>query len=257
MNIKHYIGICAIACAATSLVYAQEDNEMNRYSDHQGPRVMMRDEIRTQRDEFRTQRDQIKDDFKNERDVLKEEWKRMATRTPEELKSKIESMREMMKDRRGEIRAELASSTQDIKARFDEAKKERVKERIMNVSGKFDGAIARMEAFDTKVAAAIARFKDRGVDTTNAETLLSAARASLADVKTNATAFEAKANTLLDQDEVSRLAIREEAEVVIQSIKDTHAAYVAVVVELRASGGLGQEQENEHDAQTQTEASTQ
>ncbi|MEN9647882.1 MAG: hypothetical protein RLY57_686, partial [Candidatus Parcubacteria bacterium] len=67
------------------------------------------------------------------------------------------------------------------------------------------------------------------------------------------------ANAIVEGDEVSRLALKEEAELVIQSIKDTHANYVAVVVELRASGGLEQEQETEHAAEveTETEASVQ
>jgi hypothetical protein len=216
-----------------------------------------KDEIKAERDakkdEFKAEIKANKEEFKMERKEFKEEWKRTATRTPEELKAKIEEMKASMKDRRAEIRARLASSTQEIKARFDEVKKERVKERIANVSGKFDGAIVRMESFDTKVSAAIARFKERGVDTTNSEALLSAARAGLADVKTNAAAFEAKATTIVEGDEVSRLALKEEAEVVIQSIKDTHADYVAVVVELRASGGLESEQENEQESENESE----
>jgi hypothetical protein len=242
---KYTIYILVMIFSVVPLVYAESGPGPGDHPriDKMNERREIRQEDRMEnRQEFKDKREGIRNEFELKKDVLKgevrenkEEWRRVATRTPQELKTKIEEMKGLMKNRREEIRSKIASTTEERKLRLDDAKKDRINERINNISGKFDGAVARMEGFDKKLGTAIAKFKEKGSNTSSAESLLVTARESLTNVKSDIAAFLEKTKTIVEGDEVSRLALKEEVEVVIQSIKDTHAAYVAVVVELRAS----------------------
>jgi hypothetical protein len=191
---------------------------------HMETRMDARADIKADRVELRMDRKEMRND-----------WRERGTSTREELKMRHDEIKDSIKNRRMEIKDRIASSTKEIKERFDVKKKEKIKERLANMEGKFSAAIVRLENFDMKVGAAIERFDEKGKDTTNAKTALVNAKEELVNAKDILAEFQVKAGAIVDGDEVSRVALKAEAEIVVESIKATHKAYVDVVVLLRAN----------------------
>ncbi len=141
----------------------------------------------------------------------------------EERKTKIEERFEKMK-----------ANVAERKAKFDEKQKERVGKLFDRIFATFDHVAEKLANIDARITAKLTALEARGVDTSEAETKLEAAKDSL-----NATLAEiASVKETLSgavNDEMSKEFAKELIQGTKASLKSTHEAYRAVLVSVKKS----------------------
>ncbi len=234
-----YIILTLLALLASPALAGAEEGK-------QGPRK----EINEMRGEMRKEVSEKKDELKTDRQEKRQEIKdmRAASSTKEEIRARIKTLEEEWKEKKSLTKEEIQKKREEFKAKakeflanfkegkkqkLDAAKTEKVKTQISKAFERLSGVIKNLEAFDAKVAGAIEKKKAKGLDTTESENNLSAARDLLSDAKADVEAVQTALNEAVGSAEgTSKEAIRAAVTKAIESIKNTREAYRKVITSL-------------------------
>lgn len=171
----------------------------------------------------------------------------------EELKADRAEVLEQMRVAREEAKAKFEALRERIKEERDAAKA-KIKELRLEVRGKFlerfDGAVARMEALEERVNAAIVRLGEKGIDTEDAEAFMVTADEKLEEAKEKITELNELLAKSIDQltaeDKTSLRTLAQETQALL---RETHEAIKSAVKSLReeVQEAMGNQSDDEED----------
>ncbi len=240
-----------------SLTRAEEEN--NRPNHPNRPATEMRKELKAEKqkikDDFKTQKETIKTERKGTHDTIKanreetrEKIKEMKANgeTPdvkaliEETKAKNKNLREELKKNMDAKRTEFKTTFKSNIEKFKENRKVLKEERkgvvlshLTNIESRLTGALTNIGNFNDKISEVITKKKAAGLDTTNAEELLTKAEEVLATAQTKvATAAEAIKEAVGSAEGISKEAVRTVIDEAVTALKEAREASKAVVTSL-------------------------
>jgi hypothetical protein len=126
-------------------------------------------------------------------------------------------------------------------------KMEAAKQFIRNSADRMGNAIERLRKILSRLDGAIVKMKEKGIDTSNAETLLATAKTKIGDAETalknTLNAIEAaKPTTSGEEQEINentRKAVKDAMQKTTEAIKAAHKALVEALGALKATNGVG------------------
>ncbi len=259
---KNIIKISMIAVAGalalTSVTFAESPTPPRPIKDARQQEVKpirqeMRTEIKDDRMEFREERKvEMKDtrgqiqenraEFKAKVEDLKGngvkgDIKIEARKMMEENKNIRQLSREEIEKKRAELKTEVKTKIAEFKEGkkeiLDEARKEKIKQTIGKVFERLIGAIERLKAFDTRISAAIAARKAKGLDTSKAESAIEEARDALETAKVAVEETKSASTEAVDDSAgVSNEALKSAIEEAHGALKIAKEKYIEVIKSL-------------------------
>lgn len=205
-----------------------------------------RERIIEARKDIRTIKEDRNDTIKEERQELQGDIKTIrttaGTTTPagraevrNEIRDRVETGRAEMEEERTEARAQIEEKRQEIQSEVEKRRMEQIG-KIATVLGKrHEAAYKRLVTIRERIASRIEEMKEKGADTTAAQTALTSADASLALSKTEVdsllTAIAAATSEGATREALAR--VRTQAEVTASVIRGAHARLVEAVAALK------------------------
>jgi hypothetical protein len=174
-------------------------------------------------------------ELREERQEAREEMVQKIQAAREEAKQKFEALREALKNEKDAAKAKIKELRLEVRGKFLE---------------RFDGAVARMEALEEKVDAAINNLDEKGVDTSEAQAFEDTAEEKLDEAKDKITEINVLLAKSIDQltaeDKVSLRTLAKDTQTLLQEV---HQALKDAVKSLRQAvqEKLGEDKDKDGD----------
>lgn len=170
-------------------------------------------------------------DFLGDLFEKRQEHKEDRLEKRDEVRENFREHRDEVKENISERRAQFASTTALMKTKLTERVKEFVLARAEHFASLLDAMIARLEKLAERIQSRIDVLKDRGVDTTEAETALALAQDEIDEALTSVEALKEAVTKALES-ETPREALKETkplAETTKTAIREAHTALVDAI----------------------------
>lgn len=192
----------------------------------------------TQRRELEQKKEAMMLEAKQKKEAMRAEAEQKRETIKNDLESRKESLKQEMEQRKETIKNSIEERRQNIADKIEV----RTSQFVQNVIKRLNAAADRLDILMQRIESRIAKIKERNIDTSAAEELLSVAQSKISEAKTSIAAISFQPNTDSDSASASTTndvikeafeSTRVQIELAKQNLKEAHSALVDVIKNLK------------------------